>query len=142
MNRLPPLNYLKSLFDYDPDTGLITRKENGHVYKLGKGKSYIIIMLKGVSFKAHRIAYYLGTGKDPGDLMIDHINRDRSDNRLSNLRLVNRVLQNMNRSNAVLLEHAGVTMTLADWARKLDMSPRTIRHRLKRGLSVSEALSL
>jgi hypothetical protein len=35
---------------------------------------------------AHRVAWLLHTGEDPGTLVIDHINRQRNDNRISNLR--------------------------------------------------------
>lgn len=38
--------------------------------------------------KAHRIVWIASNGLIPSDLQIDHINRDRTDNRLENLRLV------------------------------------------------------
>ena len=141
MNRLPSLKFLKKTFDYNPDTGVFTRKSTGHIYKLGKGKKYLVVVLRGVCFKLHRLAYYMATGNDPGDLMVDHIDRDTTNNRLSNLRLVNRSLQNINRSNSSIVEFAGVSMTVADWARKLGIDPSTIRYRLKKGWSVSQALS-
>lgn len=45
-------------------------------YKCGK--------IHGVNFQAHRVIWKLVTGNDP--IVIDHINGDTSDNRISNLR--------------------------------------------------------
>ena len=43
---------------------------------------------KRVTVKAHRFVYEYFNGKIPDGLQIDHINRDRTDNRISNLRVV------------------------------------------------------
>lgn len=40
---------------------------------------------------------------------------------------------------SALVEHEGRTMTLSEWARELDMKPATIRQRLQRGLSTTQA---
>jgi DNA-cytosine methyltransferase len=41
-----------------------------------------------IMIKAHQIIWFIHNGIIPEKLMIDHINRDKKDNRLSNLRLV------------------------------------------------------
>lgn len=143
MNRLPSRKYLLETFDYDPHTGVFMRKSNGHVYdKLTGSNRYYEVKIKGVVFKVHRLAYYMHTGEDPAPLMLDHIDRDTTNNRINNLRVASRTLQNLNRSNAVLIEFSGITMCLSDWARKLNISPRTIRWRLRQGWSVEHALSV
>jgi len=142
MNRLPSLKYLRDTYNYDPDTGEFSRKSTGHIFRPTKGKKYLCVVIRSVSFKVHRIVYYMHTGRDPGELFVDHVNRDTFDNRFTNLRLVNRSLQNLNRSNSVLLSMDGITMCLADWAKKTGISARTIRHRLSIGWSVTEALSV
>lgn len=45
---------------------------------------------------AHRVAYRIMTGTDPGNYVVDHINCDRSDNRWCNLRLATRSQNRMN----------------------------------------------
>lgn len=52
---------------------------------IDKSTGYRVIGLKGVSHYAHRLAWLIAHGAWPNNC-IDHINRDRSDNRLSNLR--------------------------------------------------------
>ena len=91
---LPPLEELQKAFNYDPDTGVFT-----HAYrKPGRAKDsvagttdaqgYIILKHKSVLFKSSRVAWLFVTGEDPGDSIVDHKDRNKSNNRASNLRLV------------------------------------------------------
>ncbi len=83
------LEYIKKHFQYNPESGLITRTDrkggNGSYDKDG----YLIIKVKGKQFKSHRLAWFLYYGEMPED-EIDHINRVRADNRIENLRDVDR----------------------------------------------------
>lgn len=76
--------------------GIITRKDrrnsNGSLDKDG----YLIIKVKGKQFKAHRIAWLLAKGDFP-KTELDHINRNKLDNRIENLRESNRKEQNNNK---------------------------------------------
>lgn len=49
--------------------------------------------------------------------------------------------QAQNRCNNVWLEHDGKRMVAADWARELGMHEGTISTRIRRGMTVAEALS-
>ena len=92
---LPPLETLREVFSYDPETGALTWKvTQGPNARAGTPpggldyKGYIVFQLNGRNLKAHRVAWYMHHGADPGPLLVDHINRNRSDNRAANLRLV------------------------------------------------------
>lgn len=85
---------LKELLDYDPETGVFTWK----VYRGGRIKKgenagwfndekYKHIKIDGKQYKAHRLAWLYVYGQLPVK-DIDHINRDRADNRIRNLREV------------------------------------------------------
>lgn len=82
---------IRALFAYNPNTGVITRLASkrtdtiGPVRPLTNGNGYLVVYAMGRLFRAHRIAWVLMTGEWPTH-DIDHINRDRTDNRWVNLR--------------------------------------------------------
>lgn len=83
--------YILKHFKYNKN-GTIDRDDrkgsNGSLDKDG----YLIIKVKGKQFKAHRIVWLLNKGKFPKS-ELDHINRNRIDNRIENLRESNRKQQ-------------------------------------------------
>lgn len=83
---------LKELVSYDPDTGLFTRltgqnkgKEAGYLTEDG----YINVEILGVTYPAHRLAWFYMHGKWP-KADIDHKDRQRTNNIFDNLRDVSR----------------------------------------------------
>jgi len=93
---------LRSLLDYDPETGIFTWRPRRVLTQYDKTwnaryagtkagtptvpKGYTQIMVNGRLYLAQRLAFLWMTGEWPKSEEIDHFNEDRADNRFSNLR--------------------------------------------------------
>jgi hypothetical protein len=94
---------LRALVAYDPETGVFTWRTNGYNNVVLAGDpvggldemGYLRAGIKGVKYRLHRLAWLYVYGKWP-DNDIDHINGNRTDNRLANLRDVPRQLNVQN----------------------------------------------
>ena len=94
--------YINENFRYEPDTGLIYWKKptykTGPKRKLDKpvgtylSSGYLQISIsfnrRRLKIRSHRMAWYLYYGKVPSDL-IDHIDHNKTNNRIDNLRETN-----------------------------------------------------
>lgn len=98
--------YYNSLLEYDKETGLFKWKQlrsnaskrdwfPGHHTKRG----YRMVRIDGKPHMCHRLAWLLSTGQWP-NIFIDHIDEDKSNNRLSNLRQADKSLNQLNQSKA------------------------------------------
>ena len=91
------------LLAYDAMTGRLTRRvRTSNRIKVGDdagavgSAGYVNVRLHGRLYLAHRIAWFLHYGEDPGE-RLDHRNGDRADNRISNLRKADKT---QNRANS------------------------------------------
>lgn len=113
--QLPPLDYVRQLLRYDPASGkLYWLHRSAEMMPNQRGRSVFNTVYAGreagsptalgycqIGFpgrrmvRAHRVAWLLHYGRQPvGE--IDHINGDRSDNRIENLRDVPRSENGLN----------------------------------------------
>ena len=96
---------LKHLFEYDATTGKFSRRRTvrgvkpewvgipiGTVTKAG----YVVITIDARQYFAHRLAWFYVNGEWP-DLLIDHIDGNKQNNAIANLRLATNEINNQNR---------------------------------------------
>lgn len=93
---------LKELLHYDPLSGVFTWKQQvnsnalaGSVAGCQSGWGYWRIAICGRQYLAHRLAWLYVHGEMPSG-EIDHINRNKTDNRIANLRSVSRSVNQQN----------------------------------------------
>lgn len=86
--------YLKERLEYNPETGLWKwrlgytgngKKQEWFLGAVSSRSRYASIKVSYIQYQAHRLAWLYIYGKWP-DGEIDHINGDRKDNRIANLR--------------------------------------------------------
>lgn len=96
------LEFARGLIAYDPETGKLTWKRpprRGVGLKSVVGgmhlKGYRTITINGEAFLAANLIWFLVHGEWPEE-SIDHINKDRADDRLCNLRQADQTHNNFN----------------------------------------------
>lgn len=104
------MNYCEKI-NYDPLTGTFTWAVSGRGIAAGKLAGsvsvygYRVIRIFRKEVRACRLAWFLSHGEWP-DGEIDHINGNRLDDRLENLRVVDRAGNSQNKSGAQANNHS------------------------------------
>jgi hypothetical protein len=102
---LPIQTLVRKHFDYNPDTGELPWKmwtDPRHCNPIPNPKNagkisqfgYRRLRFMKKEYMAHRIIWMWWYGQDPGADEIDHINHDKADNRITNLRRTTNNFQN------------------------------------------------
>jgi hypothetical protein len=126
---------MREFFTYDPDTGEIRNaKARSHTHAdkvVGciNSTGYLLCTIGGVKYRAHRLAWLYVYGKWP-DGHIDHINRNRLDNRICNLRDVTAVQNHQNRQKATSTSSGRLGVTYSSrakaWRAKITVNHKVI----------------
>lgn len=89
---LPPIETLRDLFLYEPDTGYLIRRKSIKMVKAGdiagcvRAGTHRFVKVDSKAYAEHRICWALYYGEEPSG-MIDHVNGNHGDNRITNLRI-------------------------------------------------------
>ena len=91
--------YLSFYYKLDPESpsGLSWRRTGRHAAGLD-AKGYYVTKVNRRTFKVHRVIWCLNHGDVDPSLVIDHVDRDKTNNSLENLRLVDRRRNALNKT--------------------------------------------
>ncbi len=116
--------YILENITYDDITGLIRSKQNNSILGTLDNGYLRTHLYNKFQIYNHRIAWFLYYGEFP-DKIIDHINQDKSDNRIKNLRLVT---ENSNAMNSSRFKSGCKFDKMANkWSTKISIDNTTYR---------------
>jgi len=128
--------YLKSILNYNPKTGVFTwinpkiRKDLiGKIAASIHSDGYLTIQIMKKNCKAHRLAWLYMTGEWPKE-QIDHINGDRADNSFSNLREVsnqqNQFNRKVNKNNKSGYKGVSFVKRTGKWVAQINLNNKRV----------------
>jgi hypothetical protein len=97
--------YLRQAFDYNPETGQLIRKiarcktDLGPVMGSAHGKGYLLVSVLGRPYLYHRLVWLHVHGEWP-KYQLDHIDGNKKNNRIENLRDVDGCINQQNMRTA------------------------------------------
>lgn len=100
-------DYVRSVLDYQSETGELLwavakgcRVRAGHVAGYLNCTGYVYVKIDGSLYLAHRLVWLIHHNRWPED-QIDHINGDKSDNRVENLREATNAENHQNKTSRI-----------------------------------------
>lgn len=112
---LPPISDLRETFECDNGTGSLfwkvdkgSRANVGGIVGCANAQGHLVVRLNRHLFRVHRIVWAVCHDEDPGDFVMDHIDGNPHNNKISNLQ---KATQFQNSLNAKLKRNdtSGVT---------------------------------
>lgn len=131
-HKKPTMEYVAALFNYK-DGRLFWREPRannkvkaGDLAGVVNSAGYLLVKIDGWSFSVHKIIWFIHYETESDYL--DHIDKDRLNNNISNLREVNH-MQNMNNKSAYLSNTSGSTGVRQErtgrWAASIQINKKT-----------------
>lgn len=133
---------LREAFDYDPETGHLIRRFATKGYAAGRrvtrlnDSGYIVTTFNGVSYRVHHLVWIWHHGV--AVLEIDHWDRDKSNNRIGNLRPCDHI-PNCGNTAPRVHKYKGVTFCKYTNKWRAQISPNGGHRCLGRYLTIEEA---
>lgn len=93
----------------------VSGKRRGHNAGNLDDNGYYVVRFRGSAYKAHRIVWFLSNNLKDTELLIDHIDGNKTNNKISNLRLVTEKENARNRRACINRKHSefkGVTLAV------------------------------
>lgn len=121
---------LKEKFEYDPTTGVFTRKasQRRSSERVGnlEANGYLRINIDGKKYLAHRLAWLFVYGVLPNEL--DHVDGQRAHNAIANLREVSRTENCFNRTKreGTTSSRKGVSRCQGKWQAEIKVGDKRI----------------
>jgi len=112
-------------FEYDPLTGFLRSRNDHRWVSVPQTNGYLCIFHNGKRFRCHRIVWLLHKGEWPKH-QIDHINRNKLDNRIENLRDVPRRINSANKSNNASMVGTTWHPKKRKWKAKIQVNNKSI----------------
>ncbi|ELY4545837.1 HNH endonuclease [Cronobacter sakazakii] len=94
---------VRHFFSYEEETGILYckspfgSKRPGDILGVKTDTGYLRVFFKGKNVRVHRIIWVLKHGEIPPSFVVDHIDGDKLNNRISNLRLCTQNQNTLNR---------------------------------------------
>lgn len=128
---------LRSMLDYNPSTGEFTRRCSGGGVTIGgvvgnvNSNGYLVIGMMGTKYRLHRLAWLHVHGVWPTGT-IDHIDGNRANNAICNLRDVSQAVNKQNIRVATVASSSGILGVYFSQRRKGYMASITMGDKQKR----------
>ena len=139
---------VKSLFTYISSHGIRHEIRKTTIFKPGycgrNGGYECVGLMKNGKRERHRVHRLVANAFIPnpkGLPMVDHINRNKSDNRVENLRWCNGIENRRNCDFNRFFTINGETKTLTEWCDIYEINFSTVRLRLEKGIDILNALT-